>query len=86
MFISRVHSKGKDGSQYVSVLLRQSKRTGKSVVSKTLAILTAMPDWLITVVERAVKLGKGAQSIAQLADAADDSLRQGTAQHHCRGR
>lgn len=75
MFISRVHSKGKDGRQYVSVLLRQSKRTGKSVVSKTLAILTDLPDWLIAVVERAVKYGKDAESIAQLADAANGSLR-----------
>ncbi|MEI6178916.1 MAG: IS1634 family transposase [Verrucomicrobiota bacterium] len=75
MFISRVHSKGKDGRQYLSVLLRQSKRTGKSVVSKTLAILTDLPDWLLAVVERAVKHGKDAQSIAQLADAADGSLR-----------
>ncbi|MCX6874258.1 MAG: IS1634 family transposase [Verrucomicrobia bacterium] len=75
MFISRVHSKGKDGRQYVSVLLRQSKRVGKSVVSKTLAILTELPDWLIAVVERAVKHGKDAQSIAQLAEAASTSLR-----------
>lgn len=44
MYISRVHSKGKNGRQYVSVLLRQSKRSGKSVVSKTLAILTDLPD------------------------------------------
>ncbi len=75
MFISRVHSKGKNGRQYVSVLLRQSKRVGKSVVSKTLAILTELPDWLIAVVERAVKQGKDAESIAQLADAANGSLR-----------
>ncbi|MCX6876105.1 MAG: hypothetical protein NTW21_20205 [Verrucomicrobia bacterium] len=57
MFISRVHSKGKDGRQYVSVLLRQSKHVGKSVVSKALAILTELPDWPIAVVERAVKHG-----------------------------
>ena len=58
MFISRVHSKGKDGREYVSVLLRQSKRVGKKVVSKTLAILTDLPDWLLNVVENAVKNGK----------------------------
>jgi hypothetical protein len=75
MFISRVHSNGKDGRQYVSVLLRQSTRVGKSVVSKTLAILTELPDWLLTVVERAVKCGKDAQSIAQLVAAGDGSLR-----------
>ena len=75
MFISRVHSKGKGDRQYVSVLLRQSTRVGKSVVSKTLAILTDLPDWLIAVVENAVKQGKDAQSITQLADAADGRLR-----------
>ena len=66
--ISRVYSKGKDGRQYVSVLVRQSRRVGKSVVSKPLTILTELPEWLITVVERAVKHGKDAESIAQLSE------------------
>ena len=75
MFISRVYSKGKDGRQYVSVLLRQSTRIGKSVVSKTLAILTELPEWLLAIVERAVKQGKDAESIAQLAAASNARLR-----------
>jgi hypothetical protein len=75
MFISRVYSKGKDGRQYVSVLLRQSTRVGKSVVSKTLAVLTGLPDWLLATVEHAVKLGKDAESIAQLAAASNAKLR-----------
>ena len=74
MFISRVHSKGKDGREYVSVLLRQSKRVGKKVVSKTLAILTDLPDWLLNVVENAVKNGKEAASIAELTEASNASL------------
>lgn len=80
MFISRVYSKGKDGRQYVSVLVRQSRRVGKSVVSKTLAILTELPEWLIAVVERAVKHGKDAESIAQLAAASDGTLRMRSAE------
>ena len=74
MFISRVHSKGKDGREYVSVLLRQSKRVGKKVVSKTLTILTDLPDWLLNVVENAVKNGKEAASIAELTEASNASL------------
>ena len=67
MCISRVRSPGKDGKGYVSVLLRQSKRIGKKVVSKTIAVLTDMPSWLIHVVERAVLQGKDADTLQQLA-------------------
>ena len=40
MFIARVQSKGKNGKNYVSVLLRESKRIGDKVVSKTIAVPT----------------------------------------------
>ena len=71
MFISRIRSNGKDGKLYVSVLLRESKRVGKKVVSQTLAILTDLPEWLLSVVERAVKDGKDANSLKELADASN---------------
>ncbi len=74
MFIARVQSKGKNGKNYVSVLLRESKRIGDKVVSKTIAVLTEMPGWLITVVERAVKDGKGADSLQQIAERPDSPL------------
>ncbi len=75
MFIIRVRSKGKDGREYVSVLLRSSKRVGKSVVSKTLAILTHLPEWLIAIIERAVREGGDAQSVGRLADTSGGALR-----------
>ena len=67
MFVSRVRSKGKKGRSYVSVLVRESKRAGKKVISRTLAVITDLPEWLINVVERAVKEGKDACSLDQLA-------------------
>ena len=69
MFVSRVRTKGKSGKEYVSVLLRQSSRVGKKVVSKTIAVLTDMPPWLINVVEAAVNEHKGANSFQGLASA-----------------
>ena len=74
MFILRVRSKGKAGKSYVSVLLRQSKRIGKKVVSKTLAVLTDLPEWLIDLVERAVKEGKDASSLKELVKASNSRL------------
>ena len=74
MFITCVQSKGKNGKNYVSVLLRESKRVGDKVVSKTISVLTEMPGWLINVVERAVKDGKGADSLRQIAEHPDSPL------------
>ena len=74
MFVSRVRSRGKDGRAYVSVLLRESRRAGKKVLSRTLAVLTDLPDWLIQVVESAVKAGKDANSLEQLATSAGSRL------------
>lgn len=74
MFISRVRSKGKKGRSYVSVLVRESKRAGKKVISRTLAVITDLPEWLINVVERAVQEGKDACSLEQLAATPDSRL------------
>lgn len=74
MFVSRVRSRGKKGRSYVSVLVRESKRVGKKVVSKTLAVITDLPEWLINVVERAVKEGKDASSLEQLTASPDSRL------------
>ena len=74
MFISRVRSKGKNGRQYVSILLRHSKRTGKKVVSQTIAILTGLPDWLLAIVESAVENGKDAAFIEALVESSRDQL------------
>ena len=74
MFISRIRSTGKNGRSYVSILLRESKRTGKKVASRTLAILTDLPQWLIAIVENAVEKGKEAASIEQLVAASNSKL------------
>lgn len=74
MFISRVRSKGKEGRSYVSVLVRESRRLGKKVISRTLAVLTDLPEWIINVVERAVKDGKEASSLEQLAATPDSRI------------
>lgn len=74
MFIQRIRSKGKGGKNYLSVLLRETKRVGKKVVSNTLAVLTDLPPWLLNIVESAVAQGKDASSLRQLTEAADSPL------------
>ena len=74
MFVSRVRSQGKKGRSYVSVLVRESKRAGKRIISRTLAVITDLPEWLINVVARAVKEGKDACSLDELAATADSRL------------
>lgn len=74
MFVQRIISKGKKGQSYVSVLVRTSTRVGKKVVSKTLAVLTHLPEWLINVVENAIHAGPQAQSLQQLAVLNDDAF------------
>ncbi len=54
MFIARVRSKGKNGKSYESVLLRESFRVGSKVSSRTLAVLTKLPKWLISTIESAI--------------------------------
>ena len=66
MFVWRVRSKGKDGKTYLSVRLRESKRVGQKVFSRTLAVLTYLPEWLIGLIERAVEKGKDARSLKEL--------------------
>jgi hypothetical protein len=67
MFIQRNFSKGKKGQIYESILVRSSSRVGKKVVTKTLAVLTHLPKWLIEKVEAEVKQGPACDSIEQLA-------------------
>lgn len=55
MFIARVRSKGKNGKSYESVLLRESFRIGSKVSSRTLAVLTKLPKWLVNTIESAIK-------------------------------
>ena len=68
MFITEVHSKGKPGKSYVSILLRESFRVGHQIKSRTLAVLTHLPAHVLAAVRRAI-----AQPQASLADVADGS-------------
>ncbi len=73
MFIAEVISKGKHGKSYTSILLRESYRVGAAVKTKTLAILTHMPAHVLKAVRRA--LNHPADSLSELADVSDNSLR-----------
>jgi len=73
MFIAEVISKGQHGKSYTSILLRESFRVGSAVKSKTLAVLTHLPAHVLEAVRRAV--AQPADSLSQLADASDNSLR-----------
>ena len=57
MFIAEVRSKGKKGRRYKSILLRESYRQGARVKSRTLAVLTRLPAWLIEVIRQALAAG-----------------------------
>src|SRR3989454_10487713 len=78
MFIAKVCSKGKQGKSYTSILLRESFRVGSVVKSKTLAVLTHLPAHVLAAVRRAV--AQPTDSLAQLAQASEDSLRLRTAE------
>jgi transposase len=67
MFIQRVSSKGKKGQIYESILVRSSRRFGKKVVTKTLAVLTHLPKPLIAIIEQAIKRSDDINSLEQLA-------------------
>ncbi len=73
MFIAKVLSKGKQGKSYTSILLRQSYRVGSVVKSKTLAVLTHLPAYVLEAVRRAV--AQPTDSLSELAEASDGSLR-----------
>jgi transposase len=73
MFIAEVVSKGKHGKSYTSILLRESFRVGSSVKSKTLAVLTHLPAYVIEVVRRAI--AQPPDSLARLADTSEGALR-----------
>ena len=78
MFIAEVVSKGKNGRTYTSILLRQSVRSGSKVISKTLAVLTHLPTYLIEVIRHAVD--RPADSLQQLANNAPSALQLRTAE------
>jgi Transposase DDE domain len=78
MFITEVVSKGKKGRSYTSVLLRESYRVGAKVKSRTLAVLTHLPAHVLAAVRRAI--GQPADSIGQVAEASEGSLRLRTAE------
>jgi len=78
MFITEVVSKGKKGKSYTSILLRESCRVGDKVKSKTLAVLTHLPQHVLEAVRQAV--AQPADSLANLAQASDGSLRLRTAE------
>lgn len=78
MFITEVVSKGKHGKTYTSILLRESVRVGSKIKSKTLAVLTHLPARLIEVIRRAI--AQPADSLAELAQASQGSLRLRTAE------
>jgi hypothetical protein len=62
MFITEVHSKGKNGKTYTSILLRKSVRVGNKVKSKTLAILTHMPAHVLAAVRNSINQPKNRQN------------------------
>ena len=78
MYITEVVSPGKDGKSYTSILLRESYRLGSRVKSRTLAVLTHLPAHVLAAVRRAI--AQPADSLAQVAQASDDSLRLRTAE------
>ena len=78
MYIAEVASKGKNGKAYTSILLRESFRIGSKVKSKTLAVLTHLPAHVLKAVRRAI--AQPADSLAQLAQGSDESLRLRTAE------
>jgi hypothetical protein len=79
MFIARVLSKGNDGQSYTSILLRESYRVGSKVKSRTLAVLTKLPAYLIDVIGRALKQAS-ADSLQTVADQSLGSLQLRTAE------
>lgn len=64
MFIARVRSKGKQGKSYESVLLRESIRVGSKVSSRTLAVLTKLPQWLINSIDSAIRSQRGDEPLS----------------------
>ncbi len=73
MFIAEVRSKGKQGRRYQSILLRESYRQGARVRSRTLAVLTRLPAWLIEVIRQALAAGP-ADSVEGLVQGAGGAL------------
>lgn len=79
MFITEIPSKGKKGQSYKSILLRESSRHGSKVKSRTLAVLTKLPAYLIAVIRQALD-GSPGHSLRSLADQPSGSLQLRTAE------
>lgn len=79
MFLTEILSKGKNGKSYKSILLRESYRHGSKVKSRTLAVLTKLPAYLIEVIRKAIKQSPS-DSLQSLADQSKGSLQLHTAE------
>jgi len=79
MFITEIPSKGKKGQSYKSILVRESFRQGSKVKSRTLAILTKLPPYLIALIRHAIT-GSPADSLQSLAKESNGSLQLRTAE------
>ena len=79
MFITEVLSKGSHGKSYSSILLRESYRVGSKVKSRTLAVLTHLPDQVLAAVRQSLAQPKDS-SLAQRAATAQDPFRLRTAE------
>jgi len=79
MFLTEIPSKGKNGQSYKSILLRESYRQGSKVKSRTLAVLTKLPTYLIEIIRHAIKQSPS-DSLPSLADQSKGSLQLRTAE------
>lgn len=79
MFITEIPSKGKKGQSYQSILLRESYRQGSKVKSRTLAVLTKLPAYLIALIRQAIQQSE-TPSLQSLADPSSGPLQLRTAE------
>ena len=83
MFVARVRSSGKNGKSYESVLLRESFRKGSKVASRTLAVLTKLPAWLIKLIEAAVAKDRSGARNLRVSPGSDASEKLDAAEKLC---
>jgi len=74
MFVTEVVSPGKKGQSFRSILLRESYRQGRKVKSRTLAVLTKLPAWLIEVIRQSVERHR-AGDVKSVADHSEGQLK-----------
>ena len=77
MFVTEVVSPGKKGQSFRSILLRESYRQGRKVKSRTLAVLTKLPAWLIEVIRQSVDRHR-AGDVKSVADHSEGQLKHRT--------